>query len=486
MLEIGTQAELKQAWLHLPHMALGIIASTWMREDEDMANRALMMLEPIFRQDDAKLDHRDETALDAMFELCDLLDKPRKKSALIRRFMAHPNKVLQATALHRQCCILGDQGKNDEAWACFQQAQRLDPNNPALSHLELLLLMQQGKVDQMQQRGKYWLKRLNGMNRSGELDELIDMIQGMISDTSSTMGALHDQLTPGVGHLVTWLQQAIKKPPEAMEKMHIFDDCCQIVPKNRASAKLLGQWNDLICQNEEMWEQPNPWLEMLEKHPELAGSIVVIGDLIQSVYQLDGPNPVITFQPLIMLAMLQVKSLIPMQPEQPLVWAIMENRPALRVIGFLADTMENLNEDKTALEMREWLLRLNPNDNQGMRSEVVNTYLRLGCNDDTVALCAHYPEDFDVSINFGHALALFRLGKEHAANKRLIEAITHSPRIPDALQRKRMKEPTNLYPGYISIGSEGEAWNYRECARAIWASTPGALDWLKRIAKVVK
>lgn len=486
LLELITQAELKRAYLHFPHDLLAFIAGEWAKQDEKMAERALMMLDPIFRQPDAKLTHRDEMALDAMFEICTALGKPRKKSALIKRMMNHPVKVLQTAALHRQCTILGDQGRDDEAWACFQQAQRIDPNDPALSHLELLLLMQQGKFEQMQQRGKYWLKRLNSMNRGGELNELIGLIEQMLSDAPTAFTPLLEQLTPGAGRLIAWLQQAMKKPPKPMEKIRYFDDCCQIEPKDQASAKLLQQWNDLMFRHEEMWDNPDEWLLLLQEHPELAGSIAVIDDLIQSVCQLEAPNPAVTFQPLIMLALLQIKSLIPMQPEQPLIWNIMDNRPALRVIGFLADSMEELDDHDTALEMREWLLRLNPNDNQGMRALVVNSYLRLGRNDDAAALCAHYPEDFDVSICFGHALALFRLGREDAANKRLIEAIGQSPRIVAALLSKNMKEPKSVYPGCITLGGEDEAWHYREDARELWLETPGALAWLKKVARVVK
>jgi tetratricopeptide (TPR) repeat protein len=486
LLEVITQAELKQAYLYFPHDLLAYVAGEWVRQDEYMAKRALMMLDPIFRQEDAKLTHRDEMALDAMFEICTALDKPRKKSALIRRMIRHPVKVLKTAALHRQCTMFSDQGKDAEAWACFQQAQRIDPNDPALSHLELLLLMQQGKYEQMQQRGKFWLKRLRSMNRKGELDHLIELIEQMLSDGPTAFSPLLEQLTPGAGRLIGWLQRVMKQPPAVMEKIQSFDDFCGIEPKNSANARLLQQWNALIWQHEEMWDDPEPWLQMLEAHPELAGSIVVIDDLIQSVYQLGAPNPAITFQPLIMLAMLQTKALIPMQPKLPLIWSYMNNRPTLRAIDFLADTMEDLDDDQTTLELREWLLRLNPNDNQGMRSAVMNAYLRLGRNEDAVVLCEHYPEDFDVSICFGHALALFRLDREHAANKRLIEAIEQSPRIPDALLRQRMKEPDNLHSGYITLGGEDEAWNYRESARDIWLATPGATEWLKRVAKVVK
>lgn len=480
LLELITQAELKEAYLHFPHMLLGYVAGKWARQSESMAKRALILLEPIFKQSDAKLDHRDESALDTMFEICSLLDKPRKKKALIERMVNHPDKSLQSAALHRLCTILGDQGYDDEAWACFQKAQRIDPNNPALSHLEILLLMQQGKFEQMQQRGKFWLKRLHSMNRGGDLDDLIDYIEQMLSDAPTAFAPMLEQLSPGSGRLIDWLQQVMKNPPALIEQIQYFDDCCRIEPKNRASTKLLGQWSELMWRHEEMWDDPDEWLEMLEKHPELGGSIAVIDDLIQSVYQLEAPNPVITFQPLIMLALLQAKSLIPMQPEQPLIWAIMDNRPALRVIGFLADTMELLDDDQTALQMREWLLRLNPNDNQGMRSEVVNAYLRLGRNADVVALCAHYPEDMLVDVIYGHALALFRLGEREMADLQLQLAKECLPKVAPAIAREKMKAPKNRFDGFVTLGSDGEAWEYRQSARELWLNTPGAMVWLKQ------
>lgn len=481
LLELSTRAELKQAYLYFPHDLLAFIAGEWVKQDQTMAERAMMMLDPIFKQDDAKLDHRDEMALDAMLNLCSQLDKPRKKSALLKRMIAHPNKTLKTAALHRYACILGDEGRDDEAWACFQQAQRIDPNDPALSHLEILLLMQQGKFEQMQQRGKFWLKRLHSMNRGGELNELIDLIEAMLSDGSTAFAPLLEQLTTGTGRLVAWLQQAMRNPPELIENIRYLDDCCKIEPKNQTSAKLLKQWNKLVPRYDKyMWNEPEPWLKMLEKHPELAGSIVVIDDLIMFVHQLDGPNPMLTFQPLLMLTMLQVKSLIPQQPEQPLIWGFMENRPALRIIGFLADTMEMMDDEETALEMREWLLRLNPNDNQGMRSEVVNAYLRLGRNADVVALCAHYPEDMLVDVIYGHALALFRLGEREMADLQLQLAKECLPKVAPAIAREKMKAPKNRFDGFVTLGSDGEAWEYRQSARELWLNTPGAMVWLKQ------
>jgi len=479
LLSVISKTELKQVWQHLPHPLLGFIAGEWAKESEEMAERALLMLDPIFKQPDAKLDHRDELAFDALAELCIRLDKPRKKTTLVKRIMQHPDKRLQTAALHRYCCILGDQGKGDEAWAYFQKAQRLDPDDPSLSHLEILLLMQQGKIEQMQQRGGYWIRRLGHMNRDGELDDLIAVIKEMISDTPTAMGNLIEHDTPGAARLIAWLKAACQSPPPLLNKIQVYDDAGVIEPKNKRAAVLERDWLELLMYCDDPWENPDAWLEELEEHPELAGSSNVLDDLIQMVRELDTPNPMLTFEPLLMLTTFQAKRLLPEQPEAPLEWGFIQNRPVLRMLGFIIDNLVQMDDQQTALEMMEWALRLNPNDNQGFRSEVVNAYLRLNRNDDAIALCAHYPEDFDVSICFGRALALFRQGKRPQADTHLKSAIRKFPKVPNAITRKTMKEPKNLEPGLVTCGGDDEAWYYRQDARDLWLNTPGAIAWMK-------
>ena len=161
----------------------------------------------------------------------------------------------------------------------------------------------------------------------------------------------------------------------------------------------------------------------------------------------------------------------------------MENRPALRVMGFLISTMVELDDSQTELEMMEWILRLNPNDNQGFRGGLINTYLRLNRDNDVIALCKRYPEDFLVSLVYGHALALFRLGEHKKANHSLTEAIKQCPKVAKAITRRSMKEPKSLQPGVCSYGGDDEAWYYREEALDVWQQTPGAMAWIKQQIK---
>ncbi|MDX8409803.1 MAG: SEC-C domain-containing protein [Mariprofundales bacterium] len=183
--EISDSA-LKQVWHHLPPPLLGDIALAWCQEmDPDQAGRVLLMLNPLFKQDDAKLDASYESAFDAIIDACSMLNKPRKKSALIKRMIRHPDQRLCANAMHRQCCVLSDQGDIQQAWDCFHEALRIEPDNVGLSHLELLMLLNEKKFEQAKMRAAYWIKRIQGMNQDGQYDHLLKWLQQVSDDPLS-------------------------------------------------------------------------------------------------------------------------------------------------------------------------------------------------------------------------------------------------------------------------------------------------------------
>jgi len=59
-------------------------------------------------------------------------------------------------------------------------------------------------------------------------------------------------------------------------------------------------------------------------------------------------------------------------------WACLENRPYLRALGNLALTLAAQRRWRDALSLHEELLRLNPDDNQGVRFLIGLEYLRVG------------------------------------------------------------------------------------------------------------
>ena len=62
-------------------------------------------------------------------------------------------------------------------------------------------------------------------------------------------------------------------------------------------------------------------------------------------------------------------------------WGFLENRAYLRAIQFKAEQYWDNEEDDKAIELFRLLLKLNPNDNQGVRYEIAGLYAGL-CSDD--------------------------------------------------------------------------------------------------------
>ncbi len=482
VLEALPASRLKEAWRHLPHMLIGHIAGEWARRDWDDARRALAMLEPIFKQPDNKLDRRDEAALDAMLDVCDALDKPRKKSTLLKRMSRHPDKALRAAALQRLCCMVSDQGDYDAAWDIFREAQRADPDNPGLSHLEVLLLLQQGKIEQMKQRGRYWIKRLKQLDAEG-YSELIAMIEGLMHDPASGIGDIMDWQTPGVSRLMAWVDTRLGEAPRPQHKLEVAGDISWIRPKDRKAGTLLRQWEhvfpDAGFDEPYAWENAGAWLDFLDTHPQAAGHFSILDDLLLATGQVGAPSPWLAFSPLLELGLRLLRALLPEKPEAPVAWGALENRPALRLLATIIEQAQASGDMQKERELMEWMLRLNPNDNLGFRGPLATLYLRLHENEKAQDLCSRYPDDMEAEVLYGSALALFRLGDRQRANLALAAAIEALPKVAKALLKKSMKRPADAREDGFVLGGNDQAWLCRQATRDLWVESPGAMEWLK-------
>lgn len=67
---------------------------------------------------------------------------------------------------------------------------------------------------------------------------------------------------------------------------------------------------------------------------------------------------------------------IKMFPKWPrrMEWGVIENRPYMRAIQYRADLFDDANEKEKAIELYRLLLKLNPNDNQGVRYTIAGIY----------------------------------------------------------------------------------------------------------------
>jgi tetratricopeptide (TPR) repeat protein len=158
-------------------------------------------------------------------------------------------------------------------------------------------------------------------------------------------------------------------------------------------------------------------------------------------------------------------------------WGILETRPYMRARMGLAQCLWVLGERRQAIEHYSDMLRLNPNDNQGVRWLLVNCLLEEGLDESAGRLLAQYEEDSSAMWLYSRALWTFRQeGASENANKRLSEAMSQNDFVPAYLTGKK-RLPRNL-PEYFSPRHETEAIAYAIEGVKLWADTEGALEWL--------
>jgi hypothetical protein len=124
------------------------------------------------------------------------------------------------------------------------------------------------------------------------------------------------------------------------------------------------------------------------------------------------------------------------------------------------------------------MLRLNPNDNQGIRYLLMDCLLILGRDDDATKLIKRYKEDGSAAWSWSRALLAFRRSGDCPESRNaLSQAIADNTHVA-ALLLGYKKMPRQL-PAYIGMGDKNEAVAYVHGAAAAWAATQGALSWLR-------
>src|SRR5918994_275003 len=90
-------------------------------------------------------------------------------------------------------------------------------------------------------------------------------------------------------------------------------------------------------------------------------------------------------------------------------WGLLETRPYMRAREGLAHTLWSLGRREEAAEHFRDMLRLNPNDNQGIRYTLSAWLLNLDRDDELAELLERYDED---SANWAYTKALLAFRRE--------------------------------------------------------------------------
>ncbi len=160
-------------------------------------------------------------------------------------------------------------------------------------------------------------------------------------------------------------------------------------------------------------------------------------------------------------------------------WGLLETRPYMRARAGFAACLWQLGEREEAVAHRRDMLRLNPNDNQGIRYTLLGCLLAMGSDERAAEILddAEYSDDATATWPYSQTLLAYRrTGLGERAEALLSEARRTNPHVPAYLLGKKAL-PEEL-PEMVGFGDESEAIAYPADNLEAWRSTPGALEWL--------
>lgn len=159
-------------------------------------------------------------------------------------------------------------------------------------------------------------------------------------------------------------------------------------------------------------------------------------------------------------------------------WGLLETRPYMRVRSQLALRLMEAGQYEESIAEHEAMLKLNPNDNQGVRYGLMALYLAVKRLDGARRLFRQYDEQkFSTVWAWGYVLERFLSEDPDGAAKALQAARKQNPHA-QAYFLEHRKLPKTM-PGSYSPGSQEEAIIAWDILRIAWKKHPDAQSWLK-------
>jgi tetratricopeptide (TPR) repeat protein len=155
-------------------------------------------------------------------------------------------------------------------------------------------------------------------------------------------------------------------------------------------------------------------------------------------------------------------------------WALAETRPFMRATLGLADVLHQAGQTHEAILMYQELLRLNPNDNQGARYQLMPLLLVNNRDAEVAELLDSYNEP-TAHWHYMKSLVEFRRGRNSATARRAMRAAF---RANEHLVPLLQDPGPAVFPDSYELGSPDEAANCIEELTEAWAETDGYFDWM--------
>lgn len=155
-------------------------------------------------------------------------------------------------------------------------------------------------------------------------------------------------------------------------------------------------------------------------------------------------------------------------------WGIAETRPFMRACQGLAEALHDAGQADEAIGQYQEMLRLNPNDNQGVRYSVMPLLMAHNREPEAIRLLDTYREE-TAHWHYMKSLVEFRRGGGSATSKKAIRsAFRANEHVVDLLQST---DPPLMPDSYVLGSPEEAAICISEMAEA-WGDSEGYVEWM--------
>ena len=460
--------------------------------------KALSFLEAVFSPKSiAEVGDSGAFAFSLLLDAYDMLGFGHKKRQTIAHVVASvPASPLRSEAYQQLAAMQMDQGQIRESWISFRKAQIDSPDDCKVGMLEIQLLLAEQRFDRARERAGFLLKRMKKQGLDDDFSR--EFLEEVVSDPRKGRLRIEFARIQDMGlELVDWLEKVARRPlPEYL---------CREPGKGRLSREIRDVRNYALTlpaavrDCEEDWDDVCPadfaggaasggalwqpdadfgWIDFLCRRPESFDSLSILEDVIRILdlhpnRELSGFNDGV-LEPILQRLWAIIERIIagiPVKGHLP--WSIPHNRSFLRITGQYILQLLQDGEMEEFFRLAERVLEINPNDEQGVRTGLVNCYLDMERYQQALAVCRRYPNDMLVDILYGRALALFCLEDAEACHARK-EAVEKLPLAAEYLLAGRVRVPEAR-----ESAESWDAYSYRDEMLPVWKASRKALKWLK-------
>ncbi|MFH1912961.1 MAG: SEC-C domain-containing protein [Pseudomonadota bacterium] len=528
----------------VPLDVLGMLADRYL--EEEMPEEVVVLLEPLFFPSIAVSSEIAGLLLDGLCDAYgDMSDHEKKKALLEHVIATAPKSPIRSAARQRSAAAALDRGDSAAAWRHFKAAMLDAPGSAGLGILETQILLFEERFSEAADRARFWIAKFR-KDRRYDYSPLVERLQQVVDDpeaaTESFLGK--DLLPDFVPELVKTARERalpryecrpiepldadsteelkakiMSRLPGGLPEMAGVEDMVDKLLAGRPEhaqdheeeeegftlfppdhvARVEALWRALFPlekpfsihwlphEHEQAWSQDTApgWTAFLREHPEAFDSLDILDDFATAILALPGGMSLEEEETLLVPILQRARALVleTLPTDISLEWGYATNRPAVRPTARLALLkLDRGEEDDEFHALVEESLRINPNDNFGLRGYHMNHLIRSGRNREALELASRYPGDMQADLPYGSVLALYRLGEKDRAAELFKQAFKRLPNIANALVRSSMKQP-EMNPHGIRIGGPDQAWLYRDAMRNEWRKSCGILTWMKELMR---